>query len=208
MKNSLLVFGTKNFNNSLDEIKEHLDFTLIFSDNATLFNVVTSVNALLIDIEVSNDTKNLNLINSVSNKPILLTEKKGFFTKCNYTNKIAFPLMLSDFNSTIITLITSNKFNQNSFIKIKEYTIDKNEKKLIKNNLSVPITEREIQLIELLFSENKPLSKKKLLKIIWKYSEDADTHTVETHIYRLRKKIFNKFIDENFILNFKDGYSI
>jgi hypothetical protein len=208
MKNSLLVFGTKNFNNSLDEIKEHLDFTLIFSDNATLFNVVTSVNALLIDIEVSNDTKNLNLINSVSNKPILLTEKKGFFTKCNYTNKIAFPLMLSDFNSTIITLITSNKFNQNSFIKIKEYTIDKNEKKLIKNNLSVPITEREIQLIELLFSANKPLSKKKLLKIIWKYSEDADTHTVETHIYRLRKKIFNKFIDENFILNFKDGYSI
>ena len=208
MKNSLLVFGTKNFNNSLDEIKEHLDFTLIFSDNATLFNVVTSVNALLIDIEVSNDTKNLNLINSVSNKPILLTEKKGFFTKCNYTNKIAFPLMLSDFNSTIITLITSNKFNQNSFIKIKEYTIDKNEKKLIKNNLSVPITEREIQLIELLFSENKPLSKKKLIKIIWKYSEDADTHTVETHIYRLRKKIFNKFIDENFILNFKDGYSI
>jgi hypothetical protein len=208
MKNSLLVFGTKNFNNSLDEIKEHLDFTLIFSDNATLFNVVTSVNALLIDIEVSNDTKNLNLINSVSNKPILLTEKKGFFTKCNYTNKIAFPLMLSDFNSTIITLITSNKFNQNSFIKIKEYTIDKNEKKLIKNNLSVPITEREIQLIELLFSENKPLSKKKLLKIIWKYSEDADTHTVETHIYRLRKKIFNKFNDENFILNFKDGYLI
>jgi DNA-binding response OmpR family regulator len=74
--------------------------------------------------------------------------------------------------------------------------------------LSVTITEREIQLIELLFNEKKPLSKNTLLNKIWKYSNDADTHTVETHIYRLRKKIFSKFNDENFIINFKTGYSI
>jgi DNA-binding response OmpR family regulator len=59
-----------------------------------------------------------------------------------------------------------------------------------------------------LFNDKKPLSKNKLLKKIWKYSDQADTHTVETHIYRLRKKIFSKFNDEKFIVNFKEGYSI
>ena len=65
-----------------------------------------------------------------------------------------------------------------------------------------------MQLIELLFNKKKPLSKKIILKEIWKYSDDADTHTVETHVYRLRKKILNKFNDENFITNSKLGYSI
>ena len=209
MKNNLLVFGTKNFNNSLNEIKECLDFSLFFFHNDTSFkDTVSSINALLVDSEATNETKNLRLINSVSSKPILLIEKPGFKAKCNYTKKITFPLSLSDFNSKIVTLITSQKFNLNSSIKIKEYTIDKNEKKMRKNNLSITVTEREIQLIELLFNHQEPVSKNFLLKEIWKYSDDADTHTVETHIYRLRKKILNKFNDDSFIVNFKIGYSI
>ena len=117
-------------------------------------------------------------------------------------------MTLFDLNSKILNLIASDEFNRNSSLKIKEYIIDKNEKKLKKNNLSITVTEREIQLIELLFKENIPLTKNNLLKKIWKYSEDADTHTIETHIYRLRKKIFNKFNDEHFIINSKTGYSI
>ena len=209
MKNSLLVFGTKNLNNSLNEIKEYLDFSLIFFHDDTLFNeTVSIISALLVDSEASKDIKNFALINKVNSKPIILIEKQGFIFKCNHTNKISFPLTLSDFNSKILTFIASEKFNQNSSIKIKEYTIDKNEKKMKKNDLSITITEREIQLIELLFNDKKPLSKNKLLKKIWKYSDQADTHTVETHIYRLRKKIFSKFNDEKFIINFKEGYSI
>jgi hypothetical protein len=209
MKNTLLVFGTQNFNNSLIEIKEYLDFSLVFFNDDTLFNnTISNANALLIDSEVYTNNRNLTLINSVSNKPILLIENKAFIKKSNYTDKITFPLMLLDFNSRIVNLITSKKFNQNSSIKIKEYIIDKNEKKLIKGKLSVTITEREIQLIELLFNEKKPVSKNSLLKKIWKYSEDADTHTIETHIHRLRKKILSKFNDENFIINFKAGYSV
>ena len=77
-----------------------------------------------------------------------------------------------------------------------------------KDNLFITITEREVQLIELLFNEKKPISKNIILKKIWKYADDADTHTVETHIYRLRKKIFDKFHDESFIINSKLGYSI
>ena len=105
-------------------------------------------------------------------------------------------------------VILELRFNQNSSVKIKEYLIDKNEKKLNKKNLTVTVTEKEIELIELLFNEKKPISKNNLLKQIWKYSENADTHTVETHIYRLRKKIISKFNDENFIINSKTGYSI
>jgi len=57
-----------------------------------------------------------------------------------------------------------------------------------------------------LLKKNKPVSKVKILSNVWNYSSSADTHTVETHIYRLRKKIFDKFMDENFILNDKNGY--
>ena len=86
--------------------------------------------------------------------------------------------------------------------------MDKNEKKLIKNSNSIILTEKEVQLIELLLNNAKPLSKDDILSSVWNYSADADTHTVETHIYRLRKKINQKFMDEEFILNSKDGYHL
>ena len=209
MKNSLLVFGTKNLNNSLDEIKEYLDFSLIFFHDDTLFNeTVSIISALLVDSEASKDIKNFGLINKVNSKPIILIEKQGFIFKCNHTNKISFPLTLSDFNSKILTFIASEKFNQNSSIEIKEYKINKNEKKLKKDDLFISLTEKEIELIEILYNEKKSLSKSVLLKKIWKYSEVADTHTVETHIYRLRKKILIKFNDEKFIIHSRAGYSI
>jgi len=209
MQNNLLVFGTKNFKNSLNEIKDYLDFSPIFFNDDTLLNdQISTIDALLIESAVCNEKRYLSIISSINNKPVLLIDKLGFPKKCNYTNKILSPFTLFDLNTMVVALITSEKFNQNSFIKIKQYTVDKNEKKLTKGHLSITVTEREIHLIELLFNENKPQSKTNLLKKIWKYSEDADTHTVETHIYRLRKKILAKFNDENFIINSNVGYSI
>ena len=84
--------------------------------------------------------------------------------------------------------------------------MNKNEKKLAKENKFVILTEKEIQLLELLVKKDRPISKNIILSSVWNYSEDADTHTVETHIYRLRKKISDKFTEEKFILNNKDGY--
>ena len=209
MKNSLLVFGTKNFNNSLSEIKEYLDFSLIFfNEDTPLDDTMSAISIILVDSEVCGDQKILSFINSINYKPTLLIQKNKNFKQINCTDKIITPLIISDFNTSVINLITSKKFSQNSSVEIKEYKIDKNEKKLKKNNMSITITEREIQLIELLFKEKKPLSKNSLLKRIWKYSDDADTHTVETHIYRLRKKILYKFNDEKFIISSKTGYSI
>ena len=68
------------------------------------------------------------------------------------------------------------------------------------------LTEKEVQLLELLLNKKKSVSKDDILSSVWNYASDADTHTIETHIYRLRKKIFDKFKDDKFILNNKDGY--
>ena len=84
--------------------------------------------------------------------------------------------------------------------------LNKNEKKLFKSKEYIVLTEKEIQLIELLLDKNKPITKDNILSSVWNYASDADTHTVETHIYRLRKKIADKFMDEKFILNNKNGY--
>ncbi len=84
--------------------------------------------------------------------------------------------------------------------------LDKNEKKLIKEKDFIILTEKEIHLLEILLNSKEPISKNEILAHVWNYSSDTDTHTVETHIYRLRKKINEKFSDDNFLLNNKKGY--
>ena len=116
------------------------------------------------------------------------------------------PTSVDEINKIVENEIAKKKFNRNSSINVKSYTLDKNEKKLFKENMFVILTEKEIQLIELFLYSKKPISKDKILSSVWNYSSDADTHTVETHIYRLRKKINEKFLDSKFILNDKEGY--
>ena len=123
-----------------------------------------------------------------------------------FTDKIFLPTKFEEINQIIENSVVKKNFSKNSSIKIKDYILDKNEKKLLRDNNYILLTEKEIQLLELFLSYNKPISKNKILDEVWKYSEDADTHTVETHIYRLRKKIKSKFSDEDFILNNKSGY--
>ena len=208
MNSKLLIFGSKNFNNSINEVKEFLDFSLSFYDFTTNSSIIDpSVSGIIVDSQVL-DENILNIINQIYNKPILLLETLANIKKCNCNDKILLPTSLVDFKSKIIKIITAFKFSINSTLRIKQYILDKNEKKLIKGNIYVFITEREIQLIELLFNEKKSLTKSYILKKIWNYSDNADTHTVETHIYRLRKKIYTKFNDEKFILNFDKGYII
>ena len=116
------------------------------------------------------------------------------------------PTTIKEINSIVESTVAKKRFNKNSSIEIKNYLLNKNEKKLSKFNNFVILTEKEIQLLELFLSKKKPISKDNILSIVWNYSSDADTHTVETHIYRLRKKINDKFMDEKFIFNNKKGY--
>ena len=124
----------------------------------------------------------------------------------NYETYLELPTTLKDINAIVSNSIAKKTFNKNSSIKIKNYLLDKNEKKLIKNKNFLILTEKEIQLLELLLKAKHPITKNNILSSVWHYAKDVDTHTVETHIYRLRKKIIDKFVDEKFILNNKDGY--
>ena len=199
MNSKLLIFGSKNFNNSINDVRESLNFSLSFFDFTTKSYLIDStISAIIVDSQIL-DTANLSVINKIHNRPILLLETSTNKKKCNCNEKILLPMSLN-------TL--TNKITINSALKVNKYILDKNEKKLIKDNNYISITEREVQLIELLFNEKKPLSKSYILKKIWNYSDNADTHTVETHIYRLRKKIYTNFNDEKFILNLDKGYVI
>jgi len=130
-----------------------------------------------------------------------IVKRKDYFNDI-----ISLPIKISELNSIIENSVIKKNFNKNSSILIKQYKLDKNEKKLIKDQNYILLTEKEVQLLELFLDNKKPISKNKILEEVWKYSTSADTHTVETHIYRLRKKVKSKFLDENFILNNKDGY--
>ena len=109
-------------------------------------------------------------------------------------------------NELVENSVVKKSFIKNSSINIKGYVLNKNEKKLIKDDIFVILTEKEIQLLELFSSNNYPIEKDRILNKVWKYAANADTHTVETHIYRLRKKVKSKFSDEKFILNDNSGY--
>ena len=131
-------------------------------------------------------------------------KKKDLLDNCDAILEL--PATLKEINAIVENTVAKKKFNINSSIKIKNYYLNKNEKKLSKSDEFLILTEKEIQLLELFLRRNKPISKDNILSTVWNYSSEADTHTVETHIYRLRKKINDKFLDDKFILNNKEGY--
>ncbi len=156
------------------------------------------------EIEYKKITKYINNFNKCLK--ILACSNSNMENKTIFDTILILPTSIDEINKIIEDEIAKRKFNINSSINVKSYTLDKNEKKLLKENIFVILTEKEIQLIELFLYSKKPISKNKILSSVWNYSSDADTHTVETHIYRLRKKINEKFLDSKFILNDKDGY--
>ena len=100
------------------------------------------------------------------------------------------------------------QFNSQSEIKVNNYIIDLNSREMLINEKKLKLTEKEINTITYLSKSNKPVSIDELQEKVWSYQSDMETHTVETHIYRLRKKILDKFDDREFIISEKDGYQI
>ena len=100
------------------------------------------------------------------------------------------------------------QFNNQSKVKIQNYTIDLNSREMLLKSIKLKLTEKEINTIFYLSKSNKPVSIGELQASVWSYQSDIETHTVETHIYRLRKKILNSFNDNEFIISKKNGYQI
>ena len=161
---------------------------------------------ILFHEEALNDKKDKKIISNSSCLKIYASKNKNLSN--NFDAFLELPSSLKEINFSVENVAAKKAFSKNSSIEIKKYFLNKNEKKLRKNDSEIILTEKEIQLLELFLNNKKPISKDKILSSVWNYSSDADTHTVETHIYRLRKKINDKFFDENFIINSKDGYSL
>ena len=139
---------------------------------------------------------------------ILNPNKKENIMSRKFFEKLNTPFRILDFEKKIVSLIARQEFKKNSFIDLNGYTIDKNERKLKKNDVELQLSEKEINFLILFSEEKEPISRNFVLKKVWNYSSESDTHTVETHIHRLRKKILEKFNDNNFIKNNNRGYYI
>ena len=193
IKQSIFIINFNLLYEILDEIKENLSFEIIKYENEDDF---------IKDF-------NLNIINpliiSTFNQKILLN--KNISSK-NILKFDDYPLPLNKLSELINTQLIKLRFNSQSKINIKGYDLNLNSKFFSKKYLSLRLTEKEIEIILYLNETKKKHNVSDLQKNIWGYSPDMETHTVETHIYRLRKKISNKFNDKNFILSHKNGYFI
>ena len=177
----------------LDEIKENLSFKIIKIENEEDFEKKFNQDRLDYLLISKTDYKLLPNIN--------ITDK-------NFLAFVDLPLPFKKLLELINIRLIKLKFNQQSKITIKGYELNLNSKFFSKGSLKLKLTEKEIEIILYLNDKKIKHNVADLQKNIWDYSTDMETHTVETHIYRLRKKISDLFNDKNFISSDKNGYFI
>tara|TARA_S200000501_G_C20545553_1_gene622088 strand:- start:84 stop:653 length:570 start_codon:yes stop_codon:yes gene_type:complete len=177
----------------------------------SLYNVLFEIKDI-IKFEVINYHNEEDLTKQYNeNNSIIVTTKKISNKIINPKNIIYLtnlPIKFIDLIDRINTKLLKQKYSFQSNFNIKKYTLDLNSRVIFLNEKNLKLTQKEIEIILFLDSKNKPQSINVLQKEVWGYSEKLETHTVETHVYRLRKKINEKFKDENFIISMKDGYKI
>jgi DNA-binding response OmpR family regulator len=193
IKQNVYIININSLYEILDEIKENLSFKIIKFENEDDFIRLSDLELVKSLIILKSNQKLITNIN---------------ITKKNILNFNDFPLSLNKLIELINIQLIKLKFNHQSKINIKGYELNLNSKFFYKKNLILKLTEKEIEIILYLNETKKEHDVLDLQKNIWGYASDMETHTVETHIYRLRKKISNKFNDENFILSNKNGYFI
>ena len=182
---NLIIYKFTSLYNILEELGLDLNFNIVCIDNENLLNdKIKILNNFLI---VSNK-KNENLLNQ-----LILND---------------LPINISKLIEKINIEFLKLQFNNQSQKKINNYTIDLNSREMLTNNNKIKLTEKEINIITYLSQVDKPISVNELQENVWSYQSDIETHTVETHIYRLRKKISKTFNDNEFIISKKNGYQI
>jgi len=184
MKN-LIIYKFNPLYLILEELSNDLELNVIFVDKEQSLN---------------DEIKN-------SKNPLIITNKK---LSTSYKN-----IVLNNLPINILKLIEwinieslKLQFNNQSCIKINNYTIDLNSREIANNINKIKLTEKEIDIIIYLSKSKNVVSIKELQDKVWSYQFNIETHTVETHIYRLRKKFLNSFKDDKFIINEKYGYQI
>ena len=208
---TISILGNQIFSEIISELKLFSRFKIKFYEDLDSYaKDITQSEQLIIFFLTSANQKDYEKVGRydfpliiISKFPITQNELPHRFAE-----QSIIPFSILDLEKKIISLLARYKFKKSSLIHLCGYTLNKNEKKIEKNNLKLQLTEKEIDCLILFSQTDKPLSRSFILNNIWKYSPESDTHTVETHIYRLRKKILEKFDDNNFIKNNNKGYYI
>ena len=208
---TISIFGNKIFLEIINELKlfpgskVNLHDSLNFSLNNGADN-----DKIIFFFITNNNKRDFIKIKKTKNPIIVIAPSSTSYNKylSDFVEQINMPFNINNFKKRVISLLAKHKFKLSSLIHLQDYIIDKNERKIKKNDLELQMTEKETNFLILFSQHDKPLSRNFVLKKVWKYSSESDTHTVETHIHRLRKKILEKFNDNNFIKNNKDGYYI
>ena len=205
------IFGNKIFSEIISEIK-------LFSNNKILY--YDNIDSCIKDAKEYNhlviyflDNTNKNLVNEIKSNdiPTILIAKSAQLKNLalsEMTEKLNMPFKIIELKKIITILMAKYEFKNNSLIQLSNYTIDKNERKIKKDKLELQLSEKEINFLILFSKSTEPISKNLVLTKVWNYSSKTETHTVETQIHRLRKKILQKFGDNNFIKNNNKGYYI
>ena len=204
---NVLILGPKNFNTSLEELKDYLNFSIKTTEEKLSKKLIENIDILIFHYDYFKNNFDNEALKNIKKVKILASHPNKKINK-KFNNLLHLPMKLETLNKIVDDSVIKKSFSDNSSIKIKSYILNKNEKKLSKRDSFILLTEKEIQFLELLLKNKQSVDKKTILEKVWNYSSSADTHTVETHIYRLRKKINTQFGDKNFILNDKKGYSV
>tara|TARA_B100001175_G_scaffold279698_1_gene257055 strand:- start:244 stop:807 length:564 start_codon:yes stop_codon:yes gene_type:complete len=182
---NLIIYKFNSLYHILKELGLDLNFSIIYIDNEQSLNEkINNINNYLI---ITNE-ENLKIINQLSLGSLPMNIFK----------------LVERINIEFLKL----QFNNQSRIKISNYSIDLNSRGMLLNDMKLKLTEKEINTIIYLSKASKPVSVSELQENVWSYQSDIETHTVETHVYRLRKKILNTFNDNKFIISKKNGYQI
>ena len=206
---TISIFRNKTFFEILNELKLFSIYKIESCDSLDIYSKDTKNKKVAVFFEYEMNKNLLNKIEQLDLPLILITDNANkIFLKKDFCEIIKIPFTIISFQKKLTSLIAKKEFKKNSFIKLNEYIIDKNQRKIKKDDLELNLSEKEINFL-IMFSKSKiPISKDYVLKNVWNYSSDTETHTVETHIHRLRKKILERFNDNDFIKNNKKGYYI
>ena len=165
-------------------------------------NVDLNFNISFVDSEnsLNDEVKNHNNYLIISNKKYLNVNNQFILDKI--------PISIFKLVEKINIEFLKIQFSSQSEVRVNNYTIDLNSREMLANKTKLKLTEKEINTITYLSKSDNPVSIDELQEKVWSYQSDIETHTVETHIYRLRKKILNTFNDKDFIISKKNGYQI
>ena len=182
-KQNLIIYKFKSLYKIFKELEENLNFKIF---------------------ELSEEKNLKDKLNNYEDYLIITKKKIEHPNNQLVLNK--FPIKISNFIEKLNIQFLKNQFNKKSEIIIGKYMIDLNSRELKLKDTFLKLTEKEINTIIYLHKSISAVGVHKLQSKVWGYEPNLETHTVETHIYRLRKKISDKFMDRNFILNNKNGY--